>query len=406
MAVRVLVLKATWGPEPFSDAQVQSAVFDQAAQFIRVGSFGQVQITGAQTPWLDAYATPPSCSDALTQLARTAAEKAGYNLDAYSRVVYLVPALPSTCPLGGADIRTGEVLLNGTLTTGLIEHELGHTFGMSHAGAVFYSYKSVPRRAVFDSYGDYWDVMGSGYLGTGDAAGNGAGDGDYGALQKACAGWLTDYTTVAKAGLYTINPLEVASGGAQALVIDTAAHEYWVDHRAPLGNDAYLATAPVFYADITHGIEVHQTERNAVRVYELQRQPDYLLPERNGNFSGAMFTLRNVFALRVVAQRGQAVTVRFRWLDHSPPTRPTILPPLGVSADGLLVRWRPSRDKGSGINHYVIQLDRKPPLAAAADIVQLQMTVPLAAGRHRIRITAVDYAGNRSKTATGVFLRR
>ena len=48
---RMLVVRVTWGPEPFSDAQVQSVVFAQTAAFMQTSSFGKTSIAGTQTPW-------------------------------------------------------------------------------------------------------------------------------------------------------------------------------------------------------------------------------------------------------------------------------------------------------------------------------------------------------------------
>jgi len=411
--VRVLVLKATWGPRPFSDAEVSAVVFDEAARFIDTASFGQVQITGAQTPWLQAYSGVPACAPGpLTEPAKTAAASAGYDVAAYDRVIYLLPTMPNGCPTDTADIRTGTVALIGNLVSGLVEHELGHTFGLSHAGAANYGRSG---RLRFDHYGDYWDVMGSGYLGNIDMPGNGAGDGDYGALQKACGGWLTSYTHLERSDVYTLDALELPSTKPQALVVDTATREYWIDHREPVGNDAYLSSAADFYRQVTTGIEVHETQRNAVAVSELKRQPDYLLPNgRHGALVtpvGSTFQLAGVFALDVIAHDGTTMTVRFRWTDHTKPTRPRITSPSRGLRHGrpLLVAWHASHDSGSGVKEYRVKLDAGSATTVSAagtgKILRLQLGVP-SRGHHRVTVTAVDYAGNQSKVSAREFLVR
>lgn len=411
--VRVLVIKATWGPQQFTDSQVERAVFEQAQHFIETASFGQVEIAGTQTQWLRAYTAVPACNpDALTQPAKAAATGAGYDPASYNRIIYLLPTMPNNCPRDTADFKTGGVILIGNLLPGLVEHELGHTFGLSHAGSVSYSGRGD--RRVFDHYGDYWDVMGSGYVGNDDVSGNGTGDGDYGALQKACGGWLKDYTQVDRRGVYTVDALELPSAQPQAFVIDTASHEYWVDHREPLGNDAYLATAPDLYKQITTGIEVHQTERDAVQISELQRQPDYLLPNgHRGAFvtsPGSTFALTGVFALDVLSHQGTTMTVRFRWIDRTKPSRPKLVTQHSPIRRGepVAVVWHAAHDSGSGVKEYGVALDRDTPVVVPSIPTRTtyRLLLPLRpyAGRHRVTVTAVDYAGNRGKPAKQTFI--
>lgn len=106
----VLVIRATWGPEPFTDADVADAVFDRAARFLATASFGRVALQGEQTPWLTAYGTPPPCT-AIAPPALAAASAAGFAPAAYDRIVYLVPAS------GACDARAAAESPRGSSST-------------------------------------------------------------------------------------------------------------------------------------------------------------------------------------------------------------------------------------------------------------------------------------------------
>ena len=200
--VRVLVVKATWGPQPYSDADVD-AVMQGAERFYAVASFGQVAISYTQTPWLDVMPGPLSCTDEVGQLPGLATS-AGWNPADHDRVVFLVPdGRPNGCP--STFDNTSGVFLNGAMPVGAVIHELGHSFGMGHAGLLTCWYMQTKRLCSADPYGDTADVMG------GEGGSNIlAYVGDFGALQKARAGWLTP-RYVTKPGTYRLAPLESAS---------------------------------------------------------------------------------------------------------------------------------------------------------------------------------------------------
>ena len=49
---RILVVLATWGPQPFARDNVRRVVFDEADAFYRAASYGKASLTGVVTPWL------------------------------------------------------------------------------------------------------------------------------------------------------------------------------------------------------------------------------------------------------------------------------------------------------------------------------------------------------------------
>lgn len=379
--LHALVIKATWQPLPWTGDQVDGALRG-AAGFVETGSFGRVQLDWVQTPWLSAYQAPAVCDDTLTERADAAAKRAGYDLARYDRLVYLVPA-SEACSERAASAGT-RVWLIGELNSMLVEHELGHTFGMGHAAKVICS-----RGCRIDHYGDYYDVMGMG-------------TGDYGALQKAQAGWLTTVTHVDKPGTYRIAALEQKTAESQAVVITTGTHEYWVDHREAAGNDSPLAAVP-YLASVFTGVQIHEAKLNVLADHELpigvlltngRHGPDVLQPR-------ATFSLKGTFALMVAAHTANTVDVRFRWIDRTKPSRPTFVEPQGTVRTGhaLRVSWKRAHDAGSGVLRYLLVADGK---AATTD--QLTLTLGTATGGlHRLKLVAIDRAGNRSAPATRTF---
>src|ERR1700675_1151662 len=58
--VRVLVVKATWGPQPSANVQALTA---PTATFYANATFGTLQLAFTETPWLTAYADQSICND-------------------------------------------------------------------------------------------------------------------------------------------------------------------------------------------------------------------------------------------------------------------------------------------------------------------------------------------------------
>lgn len=406
--LRVLIVKVTWGPQPFANADVDS-VMRTATPFYLSGSYGGVSITYDQTPWLSQLQGEPPCStltglDSLITEMTSLSSAAGYDPSPYDRVIFLLPQFG--CPFIGI-YRPGGIVLNGVLTSGLVIHELGHSFGMSHANSFVCRYEASRRFCAPGSYGDPWDVMAHG-ADTTDAAGP---IGDFGALQKARAGWLKSYEYLRRTGTYRVGQLEETSTVPQALVVDVAGFEYWVDHRAAVANDAYLANDERL-GDVTKGFEVHRVSGDPLAVPQGTFTPDYLMPHGPGNLyyypAGSSFVLPGVFELTALSRSAGTLTVRFRWLDRTPPSTPRLTVQAPKSPRGFnAVRWARSTDKGTGVKAYRVTLDGHliaTVSACPARPVFSYLGTALAPGRHQVRVVAVDYAGNASRPGSQTFV--
>lgn len=393
---RVLFVLATWGPEPFTQAEAQRIGLDGANAFISDSSYGLASITGSVTPWLKAFPAPPDRCEGIRQLRTTvldAVTAAGLSTAGFDRVVYVIPQVP--CTYTGRT--TGEeVWLVGALWPGLVAHELGHTWGLAHANRC----TETSGNCLPVEYGDRYSVMG------------GRADGQYDAFEKYALGWLTDADIVrpTASGTYSIDQLEQPSELPQAMVVTTASSVYWLDHREPLLEDAGLAGDPVVGGLLAHGgPNLEQAGGPAASRFggfdELLPNPahgglDAYLP-------GDVLSEPGAFRLTVLRHEGTRIDVDFAWTDRLAPTAPKIVSPRStVRGRGpVIVEWDGARDAGSGIDRYVAWIDRGRRVAVPNDFrVGDRATLPRPApGAHVVHVLAVDRAGNRSATASARF---
>jgi hypothetical protein len=200
--LRVLVIRATWGPRPTAPGD-----FSLAKSFYERASLGRLKLDIDITPWVNAYDEPVCATTPnVGPRAQTAARVAGYDAGAYGRLVYLFPE--RTCSPGGLGIGREVFLATdaGVLDDMALVHELGHTFGLPHA---------TSRRS---EYGDPFSPMGHGGL-------------DFSALEKLKLRWISSVRHVDRTGTYSIAPIDESSSGPQALVVTTSSGEYWIERR-------------------------------------------------------------------------------------------------------------------------------------------------------------------------------
>ena len=272
-----------------------------------------------------------------------AATAAGYDLGAYGRIAYVLPDQVCSPLIGlgaGREVFIAEE--GGTLDDFVFVHELGHTFGLPHAAR-----SSCARGCRIDESGDPLSPMGNG-------------DDDFSALEKLELGWITSVQSVDRPGKYSIANIDAPSSSPQALVVPTAAGEYWIEHRAAEPRRVVVRLVK----------PIDPTQPRYVRSIFLARAED-------------RYVARGVFSVT----RG----FQFKWLDRKRPSTPR-----ARALDHAWLSWARSSDSGSGVAVYRVSLDGR--LLATTTDTGIALP-PLSEGGHRVTVVAFDRAGNRSLPA-------
>ena len=217
----VLVVLATYGPRPYTIDSVASAV-KQTDDFFRKSSFGQTHLRTRIVPWLDAYPSAPRfCGwddrslEGLISPARSMLQTLSYNLNAWDRIIYVV--VGANCSFHGAAFGR-EAIVTDAPKRWLLVHELGHTYGLSHAASTQCAVCPVTDR------GDPFSPMGEG-----------PGFADFSTYEKAELGWVPAPFYLRKNGRYRLALAGARNNIAHALVIDAADRQYWVERRSGQG---------------------------------------------------------------------------------------------------------------------------------------------------------------------------
>lgn len=287
---RVLLVLATDGPTPYSTEQVERVVRDTET-FLRASSFGRLSVRFEVTPWLSAFAGPPGCGGStnrsldglLIAPARAAAARAGYDLSSYDQLVY---AFPQKCGFYGITMGH-QVILTRMPSVELLAHELGHTFGLGHAQG-----SSCALGCVITDPGDPYTVMGTGQRML-----------DFSAYEKSLLGWIGPQPHASTSGNYRIVPPTRQTSRAQALVVQTASGQWWIEYRANpfrglLVRFVDAVTPPPFAAPGLLMRRPVKTTRDWVAVRETYRVP-------------------RLFSVRLAAVQSGVATVRFGWTTPS-----------------------------------------------------------------------------------------
>jgi hypothetical protein len=236
-----------YGSEVHTAAHAQALVDSAVAPYYAQSSYGQTSLTTTVTPQL--YRLPRTASDyavnqandALHADARAAAA-ANYDVAAFDRVIVLfsnLSGLPnSKIVYGGlATINRPQVWCNGEFDFRIVTHELGHTYGLFHAGLLqVQDGDPISPTGTVDEYGDDYDTMGGGPINDVHT--------DFNPQGKTILGWISSsqVQTVTTSGTHRVSRLDNATGtGTLGLkVAKDGAKDYWIGFRRAFETNSYL----------------------------------------------------------------------------------------------------------------------------------------------------------------------
>jgi hypothetical protein len=259
----ILVNFQDYATQPYAIADVQNVFFGTANNFFVENSYGQTSITGDVVGWYTIPVSATTCDGyQIAAAAQNAAIAAGVNLSAYTRYVYFFP-YTTACPWAGASNVGGkpsQSWINGTVDIHVIDHELGHAFGLWHSHLLDCGTSAtICSSGTVVEYGDPMDTMGVPQTASPD----------FNAYQKERLGWLNygaspSIQTVTTSGTYTINPYELGGTGPNALKIfkgndPTTGAKTWYYLEAPqaIGFDAFLTNSFYYTQNETTGVLFH-----------------------------------------------------------------------------------------------------------------------------------------------------
>ena len=239
--------------QPYTLAQANDVVFNQASAFMRENSYLQTWLTGASFGWYTLPIAKTCATSDIAAAARQAATAAGVNLSAYSRIVYAFPTNTSCgwSGVGSVGGSTSEAWLN-VFDLKTTVHELGHNFGLQHSHSNDCDAGPLGPNCTTYDYGDVADSMGS------------TTSGHYNAFQKERLGWLASgqqppITTATASGSYTVGAYESATAEPKALKVPRSTDPvtgvktwYYLEYRRPIGFDAILST--LYASNLVSGV--------------------------------------------------------------------------------------------------------------------------------------------------------
>jgi hypothetical protein len=244
-SVLVILMRYANSPaNPFTQAQVQTVFAGgpgsgSVTEYYKETSYGLQLLNATITNWLQSGASVPAGCNISTMMTdgNALATAAGYTIGNYQNLVYVFPRVSGCGWAGLAYIGWGRALINGYNTTSVYAHELGHNFGLLHAGSLRCpSGNIIDGACTVSEYGDPFDVMGN------QSAMH------FNAAQKSYLNWIpgpTVLTQAAGSGTYRLDPLELANGSRYAVTIPTRRNRtFWLEYRQPIGFDSGLASRP------------------------------------------------------------------------------------------------------------------------------------------------------------------
>ncbi len=263
----VLVIPIRFSDSPgdsFNGAAINNQFQTVVAPYYQEVSYGQqlLNITVACTTtspsgcagrtdtngWLQSTSATPSGCDytTMSNLATTLASAAGYDVSiSNTKFVYVVLPGNNGCGWAGlAYVGYGLAYSANVNALWVYGHELGHNFGLWHAGSVGCGAQVLGGSCGASEYGDPFDVMGN------------IRTMHFNAMQKSRLNWIPGTsvkTHTSGTQTYQLSPIETGGQTTYAVKIPTSnsSRTYWIEYRQPVGVfDAALSSLPNLGAQV------------------------------------------------------------------------------------------------------------------------------------------------------------
>jgi hypothetical protein len=227
----VKVIRVQWDGNPADNTSVQDVqdAFTTLSTWTNKVSEGLLPSFAVSVdPTYETVAVPEDCgAGGAKDLWELAVVAAGIDPADWDHVIVYRPDNGDCSYAGVASIGYNYMVLNGTLSLGVVAHEMGHNLGLHHSHSLTCNDNTVTIGGSctdFAEYGDPADTMGSGESAW------------YNASQRDLLGWLgAGVKTLSPcAGPVTLQPYEsnAVSGNPVAVQVPTGTGStYWLEYR-------------------------------------------------------------------------------------------------------------------------------------------------------------------------------